>query len=214
MPDNLAWIADAWQSANLNATDLYITCARGLSPEQLAERMADHEPVEIGPALTIQEASSMVDLTQVYCVGRIGRSGDWSFIVESGGSEGWSLDPAVSRGGAEVLIFDPRPDDPPSFFTYLADGELQLHFELGFGYHPAGAQPDLLRPALEAAGVIPPEDSIDDLLGEDEELSPVEEKRRVLKVAGEHFGLSLPREMIESGQLPAVVTRTSPPSSW
>ncbi|MFE7835073.1 DUF6461 domain-containing protein [Streptomyces sp. NPDC057474] len=213
MSDNLAWIADAWRSPNLNATDLYITCARGLSPQQLAERMADHEPVEIGTARTIQEASRMVDLTQIYCVGRIGRSGDWSFIVECGGSEGWSLDPAVSRG-AEVLIFDPRPDDPPSFFRYLADGEVQLHFELGFGYDPAGAQPDLLRPALEAACVIPPEDSIDDLLGEDEELSPAEERRRVLEVVGEHFGLSLPRQVIESGQLPAVITRTSPPSSW
>lgn len=85
MPDNLARIADAWHSANLNATDLYITCARGLSPQQLAERMADHEPVEVGPSLTIQEASRMVDLTQTYCVGRIGQSGDWSFIVECGG---------------------------------------------------------------------------------------------------------------------------------
>ncbi|MFE0178888.1 DUF6461 domain-containing protein [Streptomyces sp. NPDC059002] len=208
MPEGLAWIADAWCG-----TDLYITCARGLSPQQLAGRMADHEAVEVGPALTIQEAHRMVDLAQIYCVGRIGHSGDWSFIVECGGSEGWALDPATSRG-AEVLIFDPRPDDPPSFFSYLADGELQLHFELGFGYDPSGARPDLLRPALEAAGVIPPEGSIDELLGEDEELSPLEEKRRVLTVAGEYFGLSLPRQVIESGRLPAVVTRTSPPSSW
>jgi hypothetical protein len=213
MPDDLAWIADAWHGTSPSATDLYITCARGLSPQQLAERMADHEPVEIEPALTVQEAHRMVDLTQIYCVGRIGQSGDWSFVVECVGSEGWALDPATSRG-AEILIFDPRPDDPPSFFTYLADGELQLHFELGFGYDPVGAQPDLLRPALEEAGVIPPEDSIDDLLGEDEEVSPLEERRRVLKVVGEHFGLSLPREVIANGQLPAVVTRTSPPSSW
>lgn len=55
---------------------------------------------------------------------------------------------------------------------------------------------------------------MDDLLGADEEPAPAEEKRRVLKVIGEHFGLSLPREVIESGRLPAVVTRTSPPSSW
>ncbi|MEU7576726.1 DUF6461 domain-containing protein [Streptomyces sp. NPDC041068] len=213
MAESLAWIADAWSGTSPSATDLYITCARGLSPQQLAERMADHEPVEVGPALTIQEAHGMVDLTQIYCVGRIGQSGDWSFIVECVGSEGWALDPATSRG-AEVLIFDPRPDDPPSFFTYLAEGELQLHFELGFGYDPVGAQPDLLRPALEAAGIIPPEDSLDELLGEDEELSPLEQKRRVLKVAGEYFGLSLPRQVIENGQLPAVITRTSPPSSW
>lgn len=197
----------------MNAGDLYITCARGLSPEQLAERIADHAPVEIGPALTLHEASRMVDLTRIFCAGRIGRSDDWSFIVECGGSEGWALDPTVSRG-AEVLILDPRPDDPPSFFTYLADGEVQLHFELGFGYDPAGARPGLLRPALEEAGLIPPEDSLDDLPGDDEELPPGEQKRRVLAVAGEHFGLSLPRQLIESGQLPTVVTRISPPSSW
>ncbi|MFE4337080.1 DUF6461 domain-containing protein [Streptomyces sp. NPDC056831] len=213
MTDNLAWVADAWHGVSPSATDLYITCARGLSPQQLAERMADHEPVEVGPALTIQEAHRMVDLAQIYCVGRIGQSGDWSFIVECVGSEGWSLDPAVSLG-AEILILDPRPDDPPSFFRYLADGEVQLHFEPGFGYEPAGAQPDLLRPALEAAGVIPPEDSIDALLGRDEELPSVEEKRRALKAVGEHFGLSLPRQAITNGQLPMVVTRTSPPSSW
>ncbi|WP_394436783.1 DUF6461 domain-containing protein [Streptomyces sp. SGAir0957] len=155
----------------------------------------------------------MVDLRRVYCVGRIGRSGDWSFVVESGGSEGWALDPALSRG-AEIVVLDPRPDDPPSFFGYHADGEVQLHFELGFGYDPAGARPDLLRPALEAAGVIPPEDSPDDLIGPDEEMPTREEQRRVLQVVHEHFGLSLPRELIERGRLPHVVTRSSPPASW
>jgi hypothetical protein len=213
MPDGLTWIADAWRSADLNATDLYVTCARGLSPRQLAERMADHEPVEVGPALTIQDASRMVDLTQIYCVGRIGQSGDWSYIVECGGSEGWSLDPEVSRG-AEVLILDPRPDDPPSFFRYLAHGELQLHCDIGSGYDPSGAQPDLLRPALESAGVIPSEDDAYDVFDEPEELPSLEARRRLLKVVGEHFALSLPQQLIVSGQLPTVVTRTSPPSSW
>lgn len=208
MPDSLEWIADAWR-----ARGLYITCARGLSPQHLAERMADHEPVEIKPAATLQEASAMVDSAQVHCTGLIGQAGDWSFIVESGGSEGWALDPAVSRG-TEVLIFDPRPDDPPAFFSYHCDGEVQLHFELGAGYDPAGAQPDLLRPALGRAGVIPPQGSVDDMLGSDEELSTHEQQRRVLTVIGEYFGLSLPQRTIESERLPAVITRTSPPSSW
>ncbi|MDN3258754.1 DUF6461 domain-containing protein [Streptomyces sp. CSDS2] len=214
MPGDLAWIADAWRGGNLNAGDLYITCARGLSPRQLAERMSDHDPVEIGAALTGQEASALVDLAQIYCVGRLGQSGDWSFIVESGASEGWALDPAVSRDGAEVVIFDPRPDDPPSLFRYLTDGEVQLHFELGAGYYPSGAQPDLLRQALEAAGAIAPEDSIDDLLGDDQVLPPLEAKRKALQVIGEYFGLILPQHTIENGHLPSVVTRTSPPSSW
>ncbi|MEV0254016.1 DUF6461 domain-containing protein [Streptomyces sp. NPDC050732] len=178
MPDSIEWIADAW-----NARGLYITCARGLSPQHLAERMADHEPVEVRSAVTLDEASSLVDMTQVYCVGRIGQAGDWSFVVESGGSEGWALDPSVSRG-AEILIFDPRPDDPPAFFSYHANGEVQLHFELGADHDPAGAQPDLLRPDLEAAGVIPPQDSIDDMLGADEELSAHAQQRQVLAFCG------------------------------
>ncbi|MEU5689651.1 hypothetical protein DEJ48_39240 [Streptomyces venezuelae] len=207
MPDSLEWIADAW-----NSRGLYITCARGLSPQDLVQRMADHEPVEVKPATTLQEASGMVDMSQVYCTGRIGQAGDWAFIVENGGSEGWALDPGVSRG-AEVLIFDPRPDDPPSFFSYHANGEVQLYFELG-GYDPAGAQPELLRPALEADGVIPPEDCLDDMLGMDEELSSHEQRRRVLTVIGEHFGLFLSQQTIVSGHLPVVITRTSPPTSW
>ncbi|MGW5733005.1 MULTISPECIES: DUF6461 domain-containing protein [Streptomyces] len=208
MSDSLEWIADAWR-----ADALYITCARGLSPQQLAERMADHQPVDIQSAATLQETTAMVDMAEVYCVGRIGQAGEWSFIVESGGSEGWALNPTVSRG-AEVLIFDPRPDDPPAFFRYLADGEVQLHFELGAGYDPAGAHPDLLRPTLEATGVIPRQDSVDDLLGSDEDMSTDEQRRRVLAVIAEHFDLSLPRQTIESGRLPAVITRIAPPASW
>ncbi|WP_338693913.1 hypothetical protein V2W30_04800 [Streptomyces sp. Q6] len=45
----------------------------------------------------------MVDLAQIYCVGRRGQSGDWSFIVECVGSEGWALGPAMSHG-AEVVL--------------------------------------------------------------------------------------------------------------
>ncbi|MFD0515617.1 hypothetical protein ACFQ0Q_45180 [Streptomyces aureus] len=44
---------------------------------------------------------------------------------------------------------------------------------MGFGYDPADTQPDVLHPALEAAAVIPPEDSIDDMLGADEEVPRV-----------------------------------------
>ncbi|MFC9497332.1 hypothetical protein [Streptomyces sp. NPDC056982] len=123
------------------------------------------------------------------------------------------MDPAVSRD-AEVLIFDPRPDDLPSFVAYLAAGGVQVHFALGFGYGPSGAQPDVLRPALEAAAVIPPEDSIGDMLRADEEVPKSEQHRRVLKVVGEYFGLSLPHQTIVSGRLPTAVTRRHPPASW
>jgi len=35
----------------------------------------------------------MADLTRIYGVGRIGQSGDWSFVVECEDSEGLSLGP-------------------------------------------------------------------------------------------------------------------------
>ncbi|MGW6400408.1 hypothetical protein [Streptomyces sp. NPDC055134] len=79
------------------------------------------------------------------------------------------------------------------------------------------SRPELRRPAapmLEAAGAIPPEDSIDDMLGADEEVPKSEHHRRVLKVVGEYFGLSLPQQTIVNGRLPAVVTRRCPPASW
>ncbi|WP_409235750.1 hypothetical protein [Streptomyces sp. PA5.6] len=64
MLDNLEWIANAW-----NARESYITCARGLDPQQLVERMADNQPVKIEPATTLQEASAMVDIHRVSCAG-------------------------------------------------------------------------------------------------------------------------------------------------
>lgn len=213
MPDGLAWIADAWHGVSPSPTDLYLTCARGLDPRQLAVRMADHRPVEFGPALTREEASCKVDLSQVYCVGRIGRSGDWSFVVESGGSDGWALDPAVSLG-AEVLILDPPSADPACHVRYLADGEVQLHFACGPDYAPVGTRPDLLRPALEAAGFLTPHPASGGPAGPGADLSAAERTRRALTAVGEHFQLSLPRQAIEHDRLPAVITRTSPPSSW
>jgi hypothetical protein len=73
---------------------------------------------EILPPVTIQEASGMVDMKQIYCIGRYGSSGEWSYVVESGCSEGRFISPGVSRDGIEVLVFDPSPTIPqPSLPT-------------------------------------------------------------------------------------------------
>ncbi len=89
VPEDLAWIADAWRGTHLNAGDLYITCARGLSPQQLAERISDHEPVEIGAALTGREASAWSTLhrstaSAVSAKAATGRS-SWSPEAAKGG---------------------------------------------------------------------------------------------------------------------------------
>lgn len=162
------------------------------------QRVSDHEPVEMLPALTAAEASRMVDLEQVYCVARIGSSGPWSFIVEPGGSEGCFLDPQVSSG-AEVLIFDPQPDHPPSQFRCHRDGQVVINSSLSGAERLARGEQPLAR-AMERA--------------EENEDEPEGQVRGLLRVIGEHFDLSLPRTDIVHGALPAAVTRTSAPRSW
>lgn len=195
MSDGLEWIAGAWTAAG---AELYITCARGIRPEQLARRLADHEPVETLPPVTVGEASGMVDMKQIYCVGRYSSSGEWSYVVESGCSEGRFISPDVSRDDAEVLVFDPQPDNPPAQFAYHKDGMTLLSSSLGDGID--STHPEELIAAMRQA-----------YSGAD---TASEQLYDLLRAIGHHFDLNLPKEAIMDGKLPAVVTRTSPPSYW
>jgi hypothetical protein len=196
MSEGIEWIQDAWQRGG---SDFYITCARGLNPQALAERMSDHEPIQMLPgALTVDEAAHVIDLDQVYCVARIGTCGDWSFVVESGGSEGCFLDPEVSKD-AEVLVFDPQPDHPPAQFRYHRDGQVVINSSLSGAERLARGAHDLVE-AMERV--------------EETEDEPQDQVRGLLRVIGKYFDLSLPKTEIVDGALPALVTRTSAPRSW
>ncbi|MER0242357.1 DUF6461 domain-containing protein [Streptomyces sp. HSW2009] len=196
MSEGIEWIQDVWA---LGRIDYYITCARGLSPQGLVERMTDHAPVQMLPGtLTAIEAARMVDLDQVYCVARIGAHGDWSFVVESGGSEGCFLDPQVSES-AEVLVFDPQMDHPPPQFRYHRNGELIINSSL-FGVE---------RLARGAADLVAAMERVEET--EDE---PQDQVRGLLRVIGKHFDLSLPEANIVDGALPALIMRTSAPRCW
>lgn len=196
MSAGIEWIQDAWQRGG---TDFYITCARGLSPGALAERMSDHEPVQMLPStLTVAQAAGLIDLDRVYCVGRVGTCGDWSFVVESGGSEGCFLDPEVSKG-TEVLVFDPQPDHPPAQFRYHRDGQVVINSSLCGAERLARGEEHLVE-AMQRV--------------EESEDEPQNQIRGLLRVIGQHFDLSLPQTDIVEGALPALVTRTSAPRSW
>lgn len=196
MSKGIEWIHDAWQRGG---TNFYITCARGLSPRELAGRMSDHEPVQMLPdPVTVDEVARTIDLDQVYCIARIGTCGDWSFVVESGGSEGCFLDPEVSKD-AEVLVFDPQPDHPPAQFRYHRDGQVIINSSLSGAERLARGADDLVE-AMEQV--------------EEAEDEPQDQVRGLLRVIGKHFDLSLPKADIVDGALPALVTRTSPPRSW
>ncbi|MFF2412636.1 excalibur calcium-binding domain-containing protein [Streptomyces sp. NPDC058092] len=67
--------------------------------------------------------------TQTYCVGRIGQSGDWSFIVGCGGSEGWSLEKCgsayyASRTASRTAGAAPIDTGEPGYGRHLdRDGD-------------------------------------------------------------------------------------------
>ncbi|MEV4257316.1 DUF6461 domain-containing protein [Spirillospora sp. NPDC049652] len=208
MADGLEWIADGWSGARSpTCTDFSITCARGIDPEELVGRVADRASLDMLAALTADEASRMVDMARVYSVGRFGRSGQWSFLVESGCAEGWFLPVAVSTGGAEVLVFDSQQDHPPPRFSYYKDGAALVTCSLIDGDEMGGAQPALLLEAMHQTGLDPE-------AMEEEDIAPTERLRRMLRMIGEHFDLALPEGEITQGALPGAVIRTSPPSHW
>ncbi|WP_139141111.1 hypothetical protein [Streptomyces qinglanensis] len=197
MSDGLEWIEDVWFSMG-DYGNLYFTCARGISPQELAARVAG-QPVDILPALTLREADDVVaDKKTVHSVGRIGTSGEWSYLVETGECPGWDLPAEVSRDGAEVLVLDPQLDNPPHIMTYAKDGRgLSLCM-----FDAYGDTDGPLRDAFTEAGLFNDED-------EEEDLNP---DQLLLRAVGDYLNLSLPRNTILEGRLPAVITRISPPS--
>lgn len=202
----MGWFADAWGRGDV---DYYLTLARGISPRQLVDRVAGG-PVEQLPDMTPREADARTDMRNIYTIGRLAVVGGWSLLVETGASDGMLTPPDVSRDGAEVLIFDPRQDDPPSFFTYLKNGELLLHLPTSSPYDRGGLQPDVLLPALLAAGLI----TEDGPTEQEMRASPAEVRLRTIRMLGDHFDIDVPKTLIEDAPLPAVLLRTTPPSTW
>lgn len=89
------WFADAWERG---AIDYYLTLARGISPQQLAERVA-RGPVQQLPAMTQREADAQVDLSSIYSVGRLAVSGGWSLLIEAGAGDGMFTEPDTPGTG-------------------------------------------------------------------------------------------------------------------
>ncbi|MGW7007883.1 DUF6461 domain-containing protein [Streptomyces sp. NPDC054933] len=199
MSSGVRWLAESeW---------LYsITFARGLSPEELAARVGA-APANMIQPLTEREAVGLLVSPDI-CIARIGQEDDWSFAAEYGEARGSRQDvlKEVSRDGVDAVNLDPQVDHPPPMFSYASDGEVLCSFGLGEEWSRWGAQPDLLNPAMEAAGVIMPG-------GVYLEVSGKRYAQRVaisLGVVEKHFGLSLPHDFLEDRSLSAVVISGSP----
>ncbi|MFE9360982.1 DUF6461 domain-containing protein [Streptomyces olivaceoviridis] len=183
-----------------------VTFARGITPEELAVRLGAN-PGAARATATAQEAVALLRDPDVG-VARIGQAGEWAFAAEYGESRGTRHDilTGISRDGVQAVNLDPQAFHPPPLFAYAVGGELLCSFGLGEERRRWGTQPDLLQDDLTAAGIILP---TGDHLG-------VSAERHSLRIAmslgviERHFGLTLPRALLEYDPLPLAVVSGSP----
>ncbi len=211
MTDGTTWLA-ARQSITYGG--YHVVLARGLTPQELAERLAanllydaEHSVVPVGD----QTSTSLLEFMDDHYgdsfdgIGlRLGCEGDWAYAVAYGGwqAEFGSLAP-VSRDGAHVCLLEYEEENgkpvPPQF-AYFCDGRLlsgfNLHLDASWGYEGVVGDPSTaarVQERLTAAGFPDPE------------RDRREVHRAALGVVQEFFGLSLPKEQIVTGALPAVL---------
>ncbi|MGW6690911.1 DUF6461 domain-containing protein [Streptomyces sp. NPDC054961] len=210
MTNGTTWLA-APQSVAFGG--YHVVLARGLSPEALADRLAasvyggDHVAEEVGE----HTADSLLELMDdtygdpLDGIGlRLGRTGEWTYAVAYGGWQGEfdTLAP-ISRDGADVCLLEYEEENgkpvPPQF-AYFRDGRVlsacNLHLDASWGYQGVEGDPATaarLQDLLTAAGLPDPE------------RGRGEAHRIALGVVEGFFGLSLPRELIVNGTLPAVM---------
>ncbi|MFE7752576.1 hypothetical protein [Streptomyces sp. NPDC057428] len=206
MTDGTTWLADR-QSIAFGG--YHVVSARGISPQELATRLAatllyeaEHVVVPVGD----HTGTSLLELMDDYGdVGlRLGSVGDWSYAVAYGGWQG-EFGPVapVSRDGAHVCLLEYEEENgkpvPPRFAAFhdgLLLAAFNMHLDASWGYEGIEGEPGtvaVLHDRLTAAGLPAPERDRSDV------------HRAALGVVEEFFGLSLPRDPIVSGMLPAVL---------
>ncbi|MFH9663529.1 hypothetical protein ACH4NF_35250 [Streptomyces sp. NPDC017248] len=174
--------------------------ARGIDSEDLVRRLVpDTEPRFIG--LRTHEAFE-ADLFQIdrskpvnTTVGvRYGSVGDLFFCIGYGPWQETLSQfdtPEISHGGAhtyELYFMAEHPNVPPPHFRYNHDGVYEVMCDLNND---------------DWAGVV-------NVLGDNAELIAALEvdKRRPMEILEQRFGLTLPKEAILTGTLPAAIIKT------
>jgi hypothetical protein len=199
MCDGIVWLADCDEGS------AGVVFARGVSPVDLA--------VSVGgtPGSAVELTGSEVDRLLHRSrsgdsnVVRVGACGGWSYAVEHlADFGGGNLAVRASRGGVEVVHYEPMWWHPPAQFNYYRDGRSVCGFGIGEEMHRWGQEPDHLLPALVAGGVLA---SHGETSSAAEDGSAMVGDRRTLSVLEHHFGLCLPRNSMMRAQLPAYTVR-------
>lgn len=120
---------------------------------------------------------------------RVGSCQGWAFAIEDGGARGSSREvvTSVSRGTKAVSLL--RNINALTLFTYAEHGNVVCTFDVLLAHDRTGTAPDRLLDPMRQAGIDPEGDA------------PVRPARAMLEMAERHFGLGLPQQQLEEGEL-------------
>ncbi|SDO87574.1 DUF6461 domain-containing protein [Actinacidiphila guanduensis] len=200
MESGLGWLAHAsWYFS--------VTFVQGIGVHELASRLAA-DPTERPVLAGGRDVEALLGDPEVG-VARLGDAGGWAFAAEYGEARGArrAFLAELSRStGAAAVNLDPQAGHPPPMFSYAVGGELACSFGLAEEGRRWGSTPDLLNPDLRGAGVLLPDGSV-------MEVGAGRYAQRLamsLGVIERHFGLSLPRDLVEDSELPTVAVSGRP----
>lgn len=169
----------------------WVIFARDMTATEILARMGVVDPG--ASMLTRIESNELADESDGVAV-RAGRANGWAFLMVEGGpvrANGLGDLSRISAGTEAVEFWCTVNSD--MMFTYAKSGTIMVRFEPGREYEREGADPDLLVPAMEDAGLIGNE-----VVGDPE--------NQVLSMMESRFGLDLSqREVLEGKLLSAVI---------
>ncbi|MEW2256233.1 DUF6461 domain-containing protein [Streptomyces sp. NPDC047869] len=205
MSDGIVWIS----RTDITWLGYCVVLVRGIGPEELVRRLAQGaDPVFLGPYTRGDLEDYVNDVDREWhprgatsCV-RYGAVGDLAFAVAAGdwtGGLGPGYTGDISQDGAHVFWLrheTENPTIPAPVFTYQHDGRYVCGFEMAVrdSAEITGTHPELVRDRVLAAGIAGEEDR-----------DVAEEKS--LAIVQELFGLTLPREEVLHGALPAALVK-------
>jgi hypothetical protein len=197
--DGPEWLADSTFDVGY-----CVTFARGLSAVEILRRLgcdvstaemknrvdANHWIDDLADELGEQTVAGKEQVI------RAGESEGWAFAVEDGGVRGMDDEVLASVSAGTVAMSTMVSVNAVTVFSYAEAGLLVCRYEAPG--HRWGADPDRLVPELTRAGILLPD-------REPADLGVGEEQRLTLRMMHAEFGLTLPRDPVEHGELLAAM---------
>ncbi|WP_436771343.1 DUF6461 domain-containing protein [Yinghuangia sp. YIM S09857] len=201
MGDSPEWL----EGSTFNEYGYCVTFARGMSAVELLRRLgcdvattamktridANHWIEDLAD----EEGHEAVIADKEWVI-RAGEAGGWAFAVEDGGIRGTDRDVLAAVSTNTVALSTMVNVNAVTVLSYAVAGVLVCQYESPVNRW--GSDPDRMVPELTRAGILLPDGAAADL-------GVGEEQRRTLRMLHAEFGLTLPRDQVEHGELLAAM---------